>query len=329
MNQVKQKIVAITVTFNSSHYLKRVIDALEKQVYQISDIIIVDNNSNDENKAAILSIADSKEYIHVIWMDENLGGAGGFSIGMKYAHEKLKPDWYWLMDDDAFPRDDCLEKLLKYDDYTENIGCLQPLIWGVNLKKYQLYHHKRESKLLLRDISVVNDVKELDDVSRIEASAFVGPLFSKTAVDKVGIADGTLFIYGDDLEYTYRVSREFEVLLVKEAVINHQDPPLVGGVFTPKTWWKDYYCWRNRIFFIKKYTRGTLRRFEALTLFGMMLFKKILKTLVVKEYAGYRKLRISIILKSWRDGIANRRGKMIDPVVYHKKLKIMENKFVD
>mgnify|MGYP000029916967 CR=1 FL=1 len=328
MKQNMYKMAAITVTFNSSHFLKRVIEALENQTYLVDEIVVVDNNSNEENKENIRKLLKNKEHIHIIWMKENLGGAGGFNAGMQYAQEKLNPDWYWLMDDDAFPREDCLYKLMQYTDYADNIGCLQPLIWGVDHEKYQLYHHKRESKLLLEDIAIVSNAAELEEITPIEASAFVGPLFSRAAVEQVGIADGTLFIYGDDLEYTYRVSREFKVLLVRDAVINHQDPPLVGGVFTPKTWWKDYYCWRNRIFFIKKYTNNPLRRFEALALFGFMLGKKVLRTFLVKEYSGYKKLRISIIWNSWKDGLLNRRGKTIDPVDYQKKLLKMQEKNV-
>ena len=45
-------------------------------------------------------------------------GAGGFHAGLKIAHEELRSDYYWMMDDDGYPTEGCLEMLLrKVDEY--------------------------------------------------------------------------------------------------------------------------------------------------------------------------------------------------------------------
>ena len=43
-------------------------------------------------------------------LKNNTGGAGGFEYGMKKALE-YDCDYVWIMDDDAYPRDNCLERL--------------------------------------------------------------------------------------------------------------------------------------------------------------------------------------------------------------------------
>ena len=46
-------------------------------------------------------------------------------------------------------------------------------------------------------------------------------------MEELGIADGSLFIYGDDTEYTRRVSKKHNLYLIRDAVIDHQDAPVI------------------------------------------------------------------------------------------------------
>jgi GT2 family glycosyltransferase len=293
------------------------VDALLEQTYTVEKVIVVDNNSNKENSAIIKGILD--ERIFVLHLDENLGGAGGFQKGMEYARDTYNPDWYWLMDADAYPCKDCLEKLLSHRNDKANIGYLAPLIYGIDLQQYQLYHHKKLAKYLERDIPLYHDYSEIPDVSDIIADAFVGPLFSKAAVKEVGIADGSLFIYGDDLEYTFRVTRKFPALLVKNAVINHRDQPAANGVQQPKNWWKDYYMYRNRLLFINKFQENIFKRSIGVFLVWLRVFKQIV--LNIKRNKGeMRKLRARLLWEAYYDGQNMKTGKTIDPGEFQAEL---------
>lgn len=321
-----EKIVAITVTFNTSRYVIRAMDAILRQTHQVDHIIVVDNGSREEEKNKVLAFIQKYVNIVMISLDENTGGAGGFSRGMEYARDRFRPDWFWLMDDDAYPVENCLEELLRQAGPEKDIGCLVPLIWGEERAKYQLYHYKRESRFLVRDIQVVNDVEEAGVLTAVESSSFVGPLVTGRAVESLGVVDGSLFIYGDDLEYIYRISRKFKVYLVKSAVINHRDILTDGTIVSPMAWWKDYYQYRNRIFFITKYAVSMGNRLIGKMIFGLMLAKRMLLALIQKEYAGYRIIRIKLLCRAWRDGNHNRRGRTIDPVEYGSMIKGVELK---
>lgn len=318
-----ENVIAISVTYNDAEYLKKCIAALLEQTYRVTKIIIVDNNSNEKNKEIISEITD--ERVFVLQLNENLGGAGGFQKGMEYARDNYNPDWYWIMDADAYPRSDCLEKLLLHKEDKPNIGYLAPLIFGVDLQQYQLYHHKKLAKYLERDIPLFHDYTEIPEVSDIVADAFVGPLFSKAAVEKVGVADGGLFIYGDDLEYTYRVTREFEALLIKNAVINHRDQPASNGIQQPKNWWKDYYMYRNRLLFIEEFQDITIRKFLGRFLVWLRVFKQ--KILNIQRNSGaLRKLRAQTLNQAYKDGLRMKKGKTIDPAEYGRRLSTLEAK---
>lgn len=315
------RIVAITVTFNDYDYLEKSLCALRKQTIQIHKIVVVDNCSNEENKRKLL--IQQNEQTDILWLNENKGGAGGFEEGMRYAREQYDPDWYWLMDADAYPREDCAEKLLAHKAYCDDIGILAPLIYGIDLKEYQFYHHKRMSRFLYRDIQIYHSYDEISDVSFIEADAFVGPMISKRAVKDVGIANGSLFIYGDDVEYTYRVFQKYRILLVRDAVMMHRDQP-VNGVQNPNNWWKDYYTFRNRVQFVKEYNKNTIACMAGLCLLCLRLIKELIRTYRMPYFKSMKRMRRRLLIQGMRDGISGIGGKTVDPLAFKEKIKQLE-----
>lgn len=315
------RIVVITVTFNDYDYLEKSLSALRKQTIPIEKIVVVDNCSSEENRQKLQ--LQQNEQIDVLWLSENKGGAGGFEEGMRYAQERYAPDWYWLMDADAYPKEDCAEKLLAHKAYCDDIGILAPLIYGTDLREYQLYHHKRMSRFLYRDIQMYHSYEEIPDVSFIEADAFVGPMISKRAVEDVGIANGGLFIYGDDVEYTYRVYQKYKVLLVRAAVMMHRDQP-VNGAQNPNNWWKDYYIFRNRVLFIKQYNKSMFDRMAGLCLLNLRLVKQLMLTYRMPYSKAMKKMRRKLLIQGINDGIRGMSGKTVDPLVFREKIKQLE-----
>lgn len=320
------KVIAVTVTYNRADTLKKTIDALTNQEYKLEKIIVVDNDSNAENKRKLREIARENELVEVIWKEDNLGGAGGFYYGMKLAKEKYNPDWYWIMDDDAYPTKECLKKLIEANTDLKDVGFLAPAIYGIDNEEYQMYHHKFISGDKVNDVTAVEKYDNLDNITEIEANAFVGPLFSKEAVEAVGLPDKGLFIYGDDTEYTYRVSRKYKGYVVKSAIINHQDPPYQGKVVAPEGWWKEYYMFRNRFFFINEFIEDSGERKKSQRTLKKELYRRILATCIKGHYKGFRKLRIGTLKAAIDDGMNNNSGKTIDPGNYIGKVKDLRKK---
>ncbi len=319
-----EKIVAVTVTFNRVNTLENTLRALAAQTRRPDYILIVDNCSNSENKEALRNLIKDFNNAEVLWLNDNLGGAGGFENGMRYAGERYNPDWYWIMDDDAYPRHDTLERLLEYR-HLENIGCLAPLIYGVDWQQYQLYHHKLVRKCHIKDTPKFSCVEEMKPVEVIDADAFVGPLIPRHVVEELGYPDGGMFIYGDDTEYTTRIHRKYEIYLIKAAVIDHNDPPAGQTGFKPETYWKLYYNIRNRVLIANKYNRGVEK---LLGIFYMTceLLRQVAYSILRKGLGGYRLLRISCVSRGFYDGIRGMEGKTIDPTEFIKIVQEMEKK---
>lgn len=317
-------IVACTVSYNSSVIIKKTIEALLDQTYPVDRIIVVDNNSMDSEKKRLATYQAKSDKIEFIWLDENVGGAGGFFCGMKYAKEKYSPDWYWLMDDDAYPDNSCLETLLKHVGENERVGFLAPVIWGINLNKHQLYHARVRKRRMYKFKPVATNFLELDDKQHIDVDAFVGTLISKEAVNKCGLPSPGYFIEGDDTDYTFRISRELPCYLIKKAQINHRDLTSPRGI-NPDGWWKQYYWFRNSILISKNNLRGYQ---QLLGVLGFIIFgiRQIINLIFDNRYNGYKFFRSKILIRGLVDGLKGKDGKIIDPVKYKQQLERYQNK---
>jgi len=277
---MSDSVCAIVVTYNRKDLLIECLEALKTQTRPIQGIYLIDNASTDGTPELLLEKAYiselppqnleepwEKEFIirnltdigdiklHYVRMHENTGGAGGFYEGVKRGYERGY-DWLWLMDDDAEPKEDALGKLLLNN--TEDVLCLCPLIVNKKSNKVQNYHHKKFN-FYMKDIPLSNETNiehYQNNVFDIKANAFVGPLIKGKAIDFVGFPNSDLFIWGDDTEYTYRISTKGRIVLVGSSVILHKDNQIVQGNKVYKNQvYKIYYYFRNKILFIKQYSR--------------------------------------------------------------------------
>ena len=78
------KVAAVVVTYNRIDLLKQCVDALLKQNYPC-DILLVNNNSVDGTEEWALELVNKFENIKYHNTGANLGGAGGFNFGMRWA----------------------------------------------------------------------------------------------------------------------------------------------------------------------------------------------------------------------------------------------------
>lgn len=200
------KVCAIVVTFNRLNLLKDVIQSLREQNSKLEEILVVNNNSSDGTKEW-LEIQKDLKVIH----QGNLGGAGGFSTGVKWAFENGY-DWFWLMDDDIEMSHDCLQNLMQFKNVSQ---CLHPV-------KYYTDSVIMNWESLLdpttgRVISLFNKGLENKEITFVNVGNFEGMLISRDIVEKIGFPDKRFFINGDDLIYGYLASFHTNVSIVRNA----------------------------------------------------------------------------------------------------------------
>lgn len=315
-------VVVCTVTYNGSVLLKKTLDAVKRQTCAVSRIVVVDNNSTEEHKARLREYQSQFDNIDIVWLEENTGGAGGFYSSIKYAKDIYDPDWFWLMDDDAFPEDNCLEKLLLHSDSLDKIGFLAPVIYGIDNEKYQLYHARKKRGFIYKFNAISNDYKSLKDVEEIDVDAFIGTLISREAVVKCGYPRVEYFIEGDDTDYCYRITRNFNGYLIKDARMNHKDISSLNDI-NPAEWWKQYYSCRNAILFPQYNLKG-VHKTISIMYYVFFAYRNRLEMILDKKYDGYKPFRWRIIRMAILDGIKRKEGPRLLPTEYKQLLSEYE-----
>lgn len=207
-----QHITAVVVTYNRIDLLKECLQALREQKVDRNtqlDILLVDNASTDGTKEwidGIVSAGDAEgRRIYATHLAENTGGAGGFYTGMKWAYEQ-GADAIWIMDDDTIPQADALQKLLDGMMCAGNevapeseIGFVSSTVLWTDGSPCQMNRQHYVGQAL--SISG-KDAENTLTLQAVDSATFVSLLFTREAVENMGLPIREYFIWGDDKEYT-------------------------------------------------------------------------------------------------------------------------------
>ena len=78
-----KKCAVVVVTYNRAQLLRENLEALLQQTFSDFDILLIDNASTDGTVDVVRSFSDPR--IRYFNTGKNVGGAGGFAIGMEKA----------------------------------------------------------------------------------------------------------------------------------------------------------------------------------------------------------------------------------------------------
>lgn len=217
MKNYIKKIAAIVVTYNRCELLKECINALKSLQHSNAavEILIVDNASTDHTAEVVQEYLPAGG-INYFNTQKNIGGAGGFHFGIKKAYE-LGYDYFWLMDDDTIVQPDTLCKLLEADAKLEGkYGFLSSLaLWKDGTDCLMNYH------TIAMDWNLEKR-KILDGIVKVETATFVSFLVKREVVENVGLPIKEYFIWGDDTEYSGRISKGYPCYLIVESQVTHK-----------------------------------------------------------------------------------------------------------
>lgn len=193
-------VAAVVVTYNRLDFLKQCLSHLSKQSVPC-DVLVVDNASSDGTAEWLEEYTSSNEGVYSHRMDTNSGGAGGFNHGMRWAAE-AGYSYIWIMDDDCLPKEDALEQLLGAYSLIHPAPCgfvSSAVLWTdgseCKMNRQKIRKSYYEHVELLRH-----------GIIQVEQATFVSLLFPVETVRKVGLPIAPFFIWGDDIEYTRRIT---------------------------------------------------------------------------------------------------------------------------
>jgi rhamnopyranosyl-N-acetylglucosaminyl-diphospho-decaprenol beta-1,3/1,4-galactofuranosyltransferase len=254
---INEKIYTVIVTHNRINLLLQCITAIQSQTLPPCKIIVVDNASTDGTGEALQQVVHDDQRVAQLRLEENLGGSGGFSEGIKYA-ASLGEGWLWLMDDDALAEPTALEELVRHANTINDIyGSVaideqkesNLLCWPLSL----IGLNSRDKRITYSDF--------LPSLAKVNGLPFLGFFIHTSLVQKIGFPEKDFFISGDDMEYCLRARLAgSDLWAVGNSHIRHPLPQrtdlnllvITIPVLTLSPW-KRYYDTRNRLLIAKKY----------------------------------------------------------------------------
>lgn len=218
-----KKVAIVVVTYNRCILLEKCINKLLEQKYKNFEILIIDNNSTD-NTSEIVKKYDEVENVFYYNTGENLGGAGGFNYGIKQALKNTDADFIWLMDDDCMVEEDSLIELINADTILNgNYGFLSSVVlWKdnticeMNKQKIKNPWHTKAQYLQYGLLSTYY-------------ATFVSFFVKRDVVKYVGLPIKDFFIWGDDVEYSNRISKKYDCYIVGKSKVIHETASNTGS----------------------------------------------------------------------------------------------------
>lgn len=208
------KLSVIIVSYNVQHFLEQCLYSIFNSGKDIDfDVWVVDNNSID---GSVEMVQQKFPQVHVIANKENVG----FSKANNQAIIASKAEYVLLLNPDTLVEEDTFKKTIAFMDSKPDAGGLGVYmqdgkgnflpeskrglptpevafykIFGLsalfpNSKKFGKYHLTYLDKQKIHEIDVLS-------------GAFM--LMRKSVLEKIGLLDETFFMYGEDIDLSYRI----------------------------------------------------------------------------------------------------------------------------
>ena len=208
------KLSVIIVNYNVEHFLEQCIDsALVASKNVSTEIIVVDNNSVD---GSLQMMADKFPDITLIANKDNVGFSKANNQGIRIS----KGEYILLLNPDTIVEADTFAKTVAFmDSHTEAGGLGVKMLDGKGrflpeskrglptpqAAFYKMFGFSKIFPKSKKFASYHQGHLSNDETHEVEILAGAFMLMRKTTLDKVGLLDEDFFMYGEDIDLSYRI----------------------------------------------------------------------------------------------------------------------------
>lgn len=297
-----ERVIALIVTHNRLNYLKRCLSYIENQDRDVEQILVINNASTDgtsdflKTKKNIISINQ-----------ENLGSAGGWHTGIQYS-VKNNFDFIWMMDDDGFPDIKSLKFLTSH--ITNKHSCISSVVINEedkNLLVFPMPKVNQNGNPII--FSLFRKYKKLSTLNKNflkvypYAHLFNGSLIRVESIKKIGNINKDFILYGDEVDYFYRLKKIGKV--ESDLSAYHYHPDISKRKISKQN---AYYYLRNSIFLNFKYFNNAYLR--SLLNFFILILRMIYRNGFFVTMFLLLSIKKNIFISSFFDAWFNRLGKI-------------------
>ena len=243
------KYGVVIVTYNRLELLKECIENCIRQTTQFAKIIIINNCSTDGTEAYLQQYKSDARFV-ISNQAENLGGAGGFRVGLELAG-KEELDWVLIIDDDAMIAEDYIQKCDFVIRRYPNVVACSGTVYTEG--KIQTIHRRViANRTLYLEKNVPLSAYERK-CFHYDLATFCGLMIRTDILEKIGLPKAEYFIWYDDTEFSMRLRKYGGIVNINAAHLNHKTmlPSGEQKGFFMRMNWRTYYGHRNRLDAVK------------------------------------------------------------------------------
>lgn len=276
-------VVAVVVSFNRARLLTTTLQGLASGERSPETIVVVDNASDDDSVRVVEDFARQAELaVDLIRLPRNVGGAGGFTVGIDRAAHHHGADLIWVMDDDTEPLAQTLSSAVAaWRDYDPR-GGRRPAFVASRVLWTDGSEHPMNS-MIERIGAGAGRRRRAGAVGArtIRSGSFVSLLLDGDAVRATGAPYADFFIWNDDFEFSTRLARWGDALQLPDSqVVHHTARPVTTDVDPGPRF---YYDVRNKLWV---FTRSSSLAPWEKVLYGGATARLWLRTLRGSQHRG-------------------------------------------
>lgn len=196
------KICIITVNYKSYRDVLELADSIVINPYQDMSFIVVDNSEDESEfknlKTGLEEIFSGVEKDFSLIRNDNTGYAGGNNLGIKFAIDRLDPEYIWLLNPDTVINDNTPSVLVKTTQTTK-----------IPVATCKMIDHFTK-KCQYDGRGVYYEGTKFWDEEKIFKAEFLSGaniFMEKEVIEKVGYMEEKFFLYFEDNEYFERMLR--------------------------------------------------------------------------------------------------------------------------
>lgn len=212
---------------------------------QVERVYVVNNSPGDVRTADVLGRLASDEGTVVLDQPDNVGVAAGFNAGMRQALADGF-DYVWIFDQDSTVAEGMLEQLLgAFAEWPEPVAIAGPA-------------------LRAEETGFLYDADRGQGIGARPTLISSGALFSREALEQIGLHDERLFIDYVDHDISLRAGAAgFAVVKVFDTILDHRFGASTASTFLGRRIYlsnyspmRQYYMARNRVVMIRRHGLG-------------------------------------------------------------------------
>lgn len=214
----------VVVNYNTADLLRRCLDhVLASDTHAVVALTVVDNGSTDGSLALL---HDDYPQVRALRSERNLGFSGGNNLALRQIlaelpdHADRAHEYILLVNSDLFLGSDTIEGLVTFAEAQADVGVVGPRVelpgGALDLACRRSFPTPTNAFFKLFGLSrrfpgharfAAYNLTNLDPAQMTEVDSVTGAcmLVRVSTIDEVGLLDERFFMYGEDLDWAYRI----------------------------------------------------------------------------------------------------------------------------